>query len=102
MKGRYYLNNYDVYRRFEQDDGEAAVIDLRKATGTDPRMRAAIVHGWNDLTCPYFASKLLIAQMPHTEGQARVKLHVYPGGHMFYARPDSAAAFRNDMRLSYR
>ncbi|WP_447763547.1 S10 family peptidase [Sphingopyxis panaciterrae] len=102
VNARYYINNYDVNRRFESDTGESAVVDLRKAVGTDPRMRATIVHGWNDLACPYFASKLLIAQMPHEGGEARVNLHVYPGGHMFYARPDSAVAFRNDMRPTYR
>jgi carboxypeptidase C (cathepsin A) len=26
-----------------------------------------------------------------------VKLSLYPGGHMFYSRPASQAAFRNDV-----
>jgi carboxypeptidase C (cathepsin A) len=28
-------------------------------------------------------------------------VRVYPGGHMFYARPESAAAFRRDALQSY-
>ena len=31
----------------------------------------------------------------------RVKLHMYPGGHMFYARPDSGAALRHDIMAAY-
>jgi carboxypeptidase C (cathepsin A) len=30
-----------------------------------------------------------------------VKLRVYPVGHMFYARPESAAALRHDALQSY-
>jgi carboxypeptidase C (cathepsin A) len=55
-----------------------------------------IAHGWDDLSCPYFTSKLVIDQMPSFGVQQRIKLHVYPGGHMFYARPASAEAFRRD------
>jgi carboxypeptidase C (cathepsin A) len=28
-------------------------------------------------------------------------VHVYPGGHMFYSRPDSQAAFRRDVLALY-
>ena len=31
----------------------------------------------------------------------RVKLNLYPGGHMFYSRPDSMAAFRRDVMKMY-
>ena len=44
---------------------------------------------------PYFASKLLIDQMP-AFGGGRLGLSVYPGGHMFYSRPESRAAFHKD------
>jgi len=54
------------------------------------------------LSCPFFTSRLIIDQMP-TFGQAqRVKLSVYPGGHMFYSRPGSAESFKADAAALYR
>jgi carboxypeptidase C (cathepsin A) len=77
------------------------VADLRKAIGNDPNMKVLIVHGYNDLSCPFFTSRLIIDQMP-TFGQAqRVKLSVYPGGHMFYSRSGSAESFKADAAALY-
>jgi carboxypeptidase C (cathepsin A) len=64
-------------------------------------MAVMIAHGWDDLSCPYFGSKLIVDQMPSFGQPERVKLHVYPGGHMFYARPDSAMAFKRDAMATY-
>lgn len=47
------------------------------------------------------ASKLLLAQVPPMGGPDRVRLRLYPGGHMFYARGESLAAFREDARALY-
>jgi carboxypeptidase C (cathepsin A) len=60
-----------------------------------------IVHGWDDLSCPFFASRLIVDQMPSFGATERVKLNVYPGGHMFYSREDSGAAFKRDARAIY-
>jgi carboxypeptidase C (cathepsin A) len=49
---------------------------------------------------PYFASQLLLNQLP--DFNDRVELAVYPGGHMFYFREDSRAAFRRDASEMYR
>jgi carboxypeptidase C (cathepsin A) len=35
--------------------------------------------------------------MPISGDPNRVKLSIYPGGHMFYSRPASQAAFRADV-----
>ena len=59
-------------------------------------MKVLVVHGYGDLSCPYFVSRLVIDQMPKAAA-GRVRLSVYPGGHMFYSRPDSGAAFRKDV-----
>ena len=56
---------------------------------------ALVVHGFTDLVTPYFASELLLRQLPPGLGE-RAKLAVYPGGHMFYTRDASRAAFRAD------
>ena len=35
--------------------------DLRQALAIDPKLRALIVHGYDDLSCPYFQSKMVAA-----------------------------------------
>lgn len=93
--------SYAVNRAWDRDRTDAPVTDLRKAIANDPKMQVMIVHGWDDLSCPYFTSKLVIDQMPSFGQAERIKLHVYPGGHMFYARADSGAAFKRDARSIY-
>jgi carboxypeptidase C (cathepsin A) len=60
-------------------------------------MKVLIAHGYDDLSCPYFISRLVVDDMPAGMDPARVQLHVYPGGHMFYSRSGSQAAFRRDV-----
>lgn len=93
--------SYDVNKAWDRQQDDAPVTDLRKAIGNDPKMAVMIAHGWDDLSCPYFTSKLVIDQMPSFGVQQRVHLHVYPGGHMFYARPASAEAFKQDAMEVY-
>ncbi|MCP8941026.1 peptidase S10 [Alsobacter sp. SYSU M60028] len=79
-----------------------ALGDLREALALDPNMRALVAHGATDLVTPYFESKLLLDQLPALGDPARYPLAVYPGGHMFYDRPDSRAAFRDDAERLYK
>ena len=101
VDARYYLNNFDLNRKFDRDDHDGPAAALRKAVAIDPKMTATIANGYNDFSCPYFMSKLILAQMPTYGVVNRVKLHVYAGGHMFYSRPESAQSFRRDMKASY-
>jgi len=75
--------------------------DLRQALAIDPKMKALIVHGYDDLSCPYFGSEIVISQIPTMGDPDRLQLKVYPGGHMFYSRPDSQAALRRDVMALY-
>ena len=102
IDARYNALSYEVNEKWDRDNSDSPVADLRKAIAIDPKMAVNIVHGWDDLSCPYFASRLIVAQMPSYGVTDRVKLHMYPGGHMFYARPDSAAMLRRDIMASYR
>ena len=77
------------------------VSDLRRAIANDPKMGVLIVHGYNDLSCPFFTSRLVIDQLPAYGGAPKVRLAVYPGGHMFYSRADSNAAFKADAKALY-
>ncbi len=78
-----------------------AASDLREAVAIDPKLRVLIVHGYDDLSCPYFASRLILDQMPAMGAPGRVQVKAYPGGHMFYSRPDSGAQLRRDVQAIY-
>ncbi|MFA5969888.1 MAG: peptidase S10 [Sphingomonas sp.] len=100
--GHYEALSYDVGRQWDRSKiDDSPVSDLRKAIANDPRMKVLIVHGFNDLSCPFFGSRLVVDQMPSFGTAQRVKLSVYPGGHMFYTRAASGAAFRADGRALY-
>lgn len=103
VEGRYNALSNAVNRDWEKGWFQQieSVSDLRKAVAADPKMKVLIVHGYDDLSCPFFASKLIVDQMPPMGDPGRVRLSLYPGGHMFYSRPDSQAAFRRDVMAMY-
>ena len=78
-----------------------SVSALRRALANDPKMKVLIVHGYNDLSCPYFVSKTVVDQLPPMGNPGRVQLRAYPGGHMFYSRPDSGQSMRQDVMAMY-
>lgn len=98
-EGRFNALSYEVGNDWEKGvELTEATTDLRQAIAADPKMKVLIVHGYDDLSCPYFVSRLVIDQMPITGDPDRVKLSIYPGGHMFYSRPGSQASFREDVK----
>ncbi len=91
-----------VNAAWDRNSRDKPVSDLRQAIANDPKMKVLIAHGYNDLSCPFFTSQLVIDQMPATLGSApQVRLSVYPGGHMFYARSGSSASFKADAKALY-
>jgi len=74
-----------------------SVSDLQESLALDPRFRVLVVHGFTDLVTPYFASELVLDQIPSYGDRQRVNSIVYPGGHMFYSRDASRKAFREDV-----
>lgn len=103
VDARYEALSYRVNRLWHQDDDadEGSVKQLRQAAANDPKLRVLIAHGWNDLSCPFMSSVLIVDQMPVMDDKHRVSVHEYPGGHMFYTRPASQAALRSDVRAMY-
>ena len=104
IEARYNTLSYEVNSQWDRDSGAlrtGAVPDLRQAVATDPKLRVVIVHGWNDLSCPFMGSVLTVDQMPVMGDPTRVAVHEYPGGHMFYSRRDSQAALRKDVRAMF-
>jgi carboxypeptidase C (cathepsin A) len=103
VDAHYEALNGEVNRRWEKHwfTSIESASDLRSALAIDPKMKALIVHGYDDLSCPYFTSKLIVAQIPTMGAADRLQVKVYPGGHMFYSRPDSQAALRKDVMALY-
>ena len=98
---RYHALNYEVGHQWDNDSRSlriGAVPDLRQAVAADPKLRVIIAHGWNDLSCPFMGSVLTVDQMPVMGDATRVAVREYPGGHMFYSRPASQAALRQDVQ----
>ena len=100
---RYYALSMSVNEMWDRrtDLRRGAVADLREAVAADPKLRVLIVHGWNDLSCPFMGSILSVDQMPVMGDAARVSVHEYSGGHMFYTRPDSQTLLRKDVQAMY-
>jgi carboxypeptidase C (cathepsin A) len=95
----YLQNNREVSRRWLWGNSPAppeSVSDLKEVLALDPRLRVMIAHGFTDLVTPYFASQLILDQLPAYGDQPRIALTTHPGGHMFYSRDDSRKAFRED------
>jgi len=100
-EARYNALSYEVNAQWDRDSQAlrgGAVADLRQAVAADPKLRVIIAHGWNDLSCPFMGSILTVDQMPVMGDASRVTVHEYPGGHMFYSRPDSVTSLRQHVR----
>ena len=79
--------------------GAPAHLDaIAAALAGRPLARVLVTHGFTDLVTPYYASQLLLNQLPDLGPEKRVALSVYDGGHMFYSREASRKAFRGDVQ----
>jgi carboxypeptidase C (cathepsin A) len=104
VDARYNALSYDVGRQWDRGGSDlrrGAVPDLREAVAADPKLRMLIVHGWNDLSCPFMGSVLTVDQIPVMGDPTRVAVHEFPGGHMFYTREQSRAELRKDVMEMY-
>ncbi|HEX4155416.1 MAG TPA: peptidase S10 [Acidobacteriaceae bacterium] len=93
VDARYNLLSYDVNRLWDHqgpDLRKGAVTDLREALAADPKLHVVILHGWNDLSCPFMGSLLTQNQLPATIAP-QLTVHEFPGGHMFYTRSSNSA-----------
>jgi carboxypeptidase C (cathepsin A) len=79
-----------------------AMASLQQILLEHPATRLMIANGRFDLVTPYLASRWLVDQLQiPAEERARIALHVYPGGHMMYMRPNSRAALADDAAALY-
>ncbi len=101
---RYELLSDEVNRQWRWGSGQSApesVGALREALALDPKLRVIVAHGATDLVTPYMESKMALDQLPAFGDPDRARLLVYPGGHMFYSRDASRAAFVKDVKAFY-
>jgi carboxypeptidase C (cathepsin A) len=99
--GPYELLNSAVEKAWDFGRGinpVESVSQLRQILALDPKLDLLVAHGLFDLATPYFGSKIQLDQLPAYASTERVKLVVYPGGHMFYSRDASRRAFRAEVQ----
>ena len=103
VDARYNALSYDVNAHWGGQDNlrTGSVEQLRDAVAADPKLRVMIVHGWNDLSCPFMGSLLTLNQMPVMGDPSRVSIHEFPGGHMFYTRESSRIALGQDVKAMF-
>ena len=96
-QGTYRLLNESIARDwdYEDDRDPQSTGALRRILALDPALRVVVAHGLYDLVTPYFASKLLLDQVPSSVAGGRLRLLVVPGGHMMYFQDGSRAALRD-------
>jgi carboxypeptidase C (cathepsin A) len=98
--GSYELLNNAVAGAWEFGHGMHPVesmTDVRQILALDPKLNVLVAHGVFDLATPYFGSKILLDQLPPFASPPRVKLVVYPGGHMFYWRDNARKELRSEV-----
>jgi carboxypeptidase C (cathepsin A) len=103
--GVYNLANDDAFRQWNWGRGigrPESLSYLQSALALDPRLHVLIAHGLFDLVTPYFTTVRLLNQLSDAASAERVKLAVYPGGHMFYSEDASRAAFRDAASALFR
>lgn len=106
----YELLNPDVFRNWDWSSGigsnqgyAGTSQDLETALAIHPGMRVMVAHGVHDLVTPYFGTLYVLQQLHLPRSVAeQVSFHVYPGGHMFYTRDRSLAAFAEAADAFYR
>jgi len=103
IDARYNALSYEVNNQWDRGDDlrKGSVPQLREAVAADPKLRVLIVHGWNDLSCPFMGSVLTVDQMPVMGDPTRVAVREYPGGHMFYTRPASRDQLHTDVKAMF-
>lgn len=75
-----------------------SVSDIRELLAASPQFKILVAHGLFDLATPYFATQIRLDQLPTFGSRDRVRLMVYPGGHMFYSHDGSRQALRDEVR----
>lgn len=99
--GSYELLSRNVNHQWDFGKSRSSVesmTNIRELLAAQPEFKLLVAHGLFDLATPYFASRIRLDQLPAFGSRDRVKLVVYPGGHMFYSHDGSRRALRDQVR----
>ena len=99
---RYIMLNLPANARWNRGSAMGSPDDLAFALTMNTDLKALVVHGYHDLSTPYFRSRYLLEQSVYGKN-ARQRLYfgVYPGGHMFYLNAASRAELFKDVSAFY-
>jgi carboxypeptidase C (cathepsin A) len=103
--GVYQLENDDAFKQWNWGHGMGrpeSLSYLQSALALDPRLRVLIGCGLFDMVTPYFTTVRELNELPDAGSAERVRLVVYPGGHMFYSEDGSRGAFRDAAGALYK
>ncbi|MBB3610911.1 carboxypeptidase [Rhizobium sp. BK602] len=78
----------------------SATDDLKETLALVPSFRLLVAQGYSDIVTPFGVNKYVLDHMPAAFAD-RVALKLYRGGHMFYTRPASRAAFTSDAKTFF-
>lgn len=100
---RYIMLNLAANAQWNRGSSLGSAEDLGYALTMNTDLRALVVHGFHDLSTPYFRSRYLVEQSVYGKS-ARQRLYfgAYPGGHMFYLNADSRAELFKDVSTFYK
>jgi carboxypeptidase C (cathepsin A) len=97
---RYITLNDTLLRQWDWGRGGRLALEsttaLRMDLALDPALKVTILHGLTDFVTPYFATKMILDQLPTFGMQARIKFLTFPGGHMIYTHDEGRRAMRDE------
>ncbi|MBL8316167.1 MAG: hypothetical protein JNK55_20720 [Rubrivivax sp.] len=95
--------NLDANRVWNRGSPRGSPEDLAYALSLNSDLKALVVHGYHDLSTPYFRSRFLLEQsVVGPSARQRLLFGNYPGGHMFYLNTDSRAELFKDVVAFFR
>jgi carboxypeptidase C (cathepsin A) len=100
----YTLLASDISNKWDWGGGReqpSVADDLRVLLALTPSFRLMVAHGYSDMVTPYADSRYVLQHLPAFEGEERIELKLYRGGHMFYLDPASRKAFSADAGAMY-
>ena len=100
---RYIMLNVQANRAWNRGSDKGSPDDLAYALTLNTDLKALVVHGYHDLSTPYFKSRYLLEQSVYgRSARQRLSFGVYPGGHMFYLNGPSRAELFKDVAAFYK
>lgn len=100
---RYIMLNLEANMLWDRRSPLGSADDLGYALSLNTDLKALVVHGYHDLSTPYFRSRYLLEQsVVGSSARQRLLFGVYPGGHMFYLDAASRAELFKDVAGFYK